>query len=152
MRVLGVRPMAGVAWLAIVQNGEVLALPDRFELNNEPRPASLLAGLEQAKMLLRHHAIDAMAVVDAQSNAKPNSFKEARRRLTLESLFEIAAARGDVAYHLLSPQAIQAVLGLPTRRIADHVDSVVTGAGTRWAQRGPAALAAVAFAMQRLDQ
>ena len=151
MVILGVRPTADIAWLAIVEGREALPLPDRFQLNNEPRPASLLSGLDEAGLLLQRHNIDGVAVVDAHSNKKPKSYKVARRRLILESLLELAAARADVEYHVLSPQAIQSALDLPTRRIQDHVDSVIEGAGARWSQRGPAALAALALAVQKAE-
>jgi hypothetical protein len=151
MKVLGVRPAGDVAWLAIVDEGVVMAIPDRFELNHEPRPASLLSGLEQAEMLLRENSIDAIAVADAHSNVRPKSLKEARRRLILESLLEIAAARADINYQVLSPHAIQVALDLPTRKIEDHVDAVVAKSGTRWSQRGVAAVAAIALSRREQD-
>lgn len=144
MQILGVRPAANVAWLAIIDQEQVIPEPDRFELSNEPRPAALIGGLERAEILLKEHGIAAVAVLDAQGIAKPDSYQAARKRLTLESLLEIAAARADVSYILMSPQAVQGALQLPTRRIEDHVDSVVAKAGTRWNERGPAAVAAIA--------
>lgn len=144
MRVLGVRLSGDTAWLAIVEDGIAQAEPDRFELTNDPKPVALLTGIERAEMLLVKHGIDAVAMLDAQSNAKPASYKEARKRLTLESVIEIAAAKADIPYMLLAPQAVQGALRLPSRRIQDHVDSVVGDAGTRWNERGPAAVVAVA--------
>lgn len=148
MRVLGVRLSGGTAWLAIVEEGSARAEPDRFELTSDPRPDALLTGVERAELLLTKDGIEAVAVLDAQSSAKPGSYKEARRRLTLELVLEIGAAKADVPYTLISPQAVQGTLGLPTRKIQDHVDSVIRRAGTRWNERGPAAVAAVAVILK----
>lgn len=144
MRALGVRLSGNTAWLAVVEDRTAETTPDRFELSQEPRPAALLSGLERAEMLLREHAVEAVAVLDAQSNYKPKSYKEARQRLSLETVIELASAMAEVPFTLLSPQAVKGALGLDSAKIQDHVALVVDQAGPRWNERGPAAVAAVA--------
>lgn len=145
MPILGVSPSGEVVWLALVFDDErVAANPDRFALPSLPRPQALTSAIEDIEALLQRHGVRAVATLDAQANAKPGSYKQARARFTLELLFEFAAARSAVPYELLAPGTVQSRLGLRTRKLDDHVNEVVTAVGTRWNQRGRAALAGVA--------
>ena len=145
MPALGINPSGDIAWLALVtDDGDVEASPDRFAMPKRPRPEALLSALEDIRTLLAAHDVDKVAVVDAQGNARPASFQQARPRFTLELLFEIAAARSEIDYECLAPATIQARLGLGSRRLDDHTDTAVKAAGSRWDKRGRAALAALA--------
>lgn len=145
MTTLGVNVAGATAWLALVRDdGTVDAEPGRFALPNLPRPEALVAALDSLDNLYRREDVSVVAMLDAQSNAKPNSYQSARPRIGLEVLIEVAAARNGIRFDLLSPAAVQSRLSLPSRKVADHVDDVVDPAGTRWRERGPAALAAVA--------
>lgn len=145
MPILGVNVAGPNAWLALVQDDRsVRPVPDRFALPKLPRPDALMAALDALGNLYHSERVSAVAVLDAQSNAKPNSYQSARPRIVLELLIELAAARTGVSHALLSPATVQSRLSLPTRKVADHVDRIVDGAGTRWKDRGPAALAAIA--------
>lgn len=142
---LGVNVAGDTAWLALVADGLVAERPDRYSLKNLPRPDAMLAALEDFTHLFQRHDIATVAVLDAHGNASPPSYQKARPRFTLELLIEIAAAKpAGVQYELLSPATVQARLGLPSRKLKDHVDEIVTKAGTHWGDRGPAALAALA--------
>jgi hypothetical protein len=147
MAALGVTLAGDTAWLAVVgEAGAVAAEPDRYVLPNRTRAEALPAALEDVVLMYRREEVSAVGVLDAQGNARPNSYQQVRPRFTLEFLFELAAAQAGLPFELLAPATVQSRLGLSSRRIADHVDDVVTPAGTRWSNRGPAALAALAVA------
>ena len=147
MTTLGVVLAGDIAWLAVVDPaGAVAAEPDRYQLPSRPRAEALPTALEDASLMYQREEVTAVGLLDAQGNARPNSYQQVRPRFTLEFLFELAAARAGVRFELLAPATVQSRLGLNSRRIADHVDDVVAPAGTRWSSRGPAALAALAAA------
>lgn len=145
MTTLGVNVAGSTAWLVLVRDdGTVEAEPDRFLLPKLARPDALMAALEALGNLYHREQVSRVAVLDAQSNAKPNSYKSARPRIELELLVELAAARSDVPFDLLAPATVQSRLSLPSRKVASHVDGVAKPSGTRWNERGPAALVAIA--------
>jgi hypothetical protein len=147
MATLGVMLAGDTAWLAVVDEaGEAAAEPDRYRLPNRTRPEALAAALEDVVLTYQRREVTAVGVLDAQGNARPNSYQQARPRFTLEFIFELGAAQAGVPFELLAPATVQSRLGLSSRRIADHVDAVVAPAGTRWSNRGPAALVALAVA------
>ena len=84
-----------------------------------------------------------MVVVDAQGTYKPKSVHSVRPRITLELVWEIACAGSKVPFRLMAPGTVASRLGLGSKRLGDHVNTVVSGQGTKWAERGPGALAAL---------
>lgn len=146
MAVLGVKVTPDTAWLAAVRDGAVDEKPDRYELPNLPRAQALESAIDQVARLYEQEGVTAVAVLDAHGNTKPRSFKAARGRLTLELVFELAAARVEIPFAVMAPVTIQSRLSLSSRRIEDHVDNLLAPAGTRWNHRGSAAVTALAFA------
>jgi hypothetical protein len=144
MSILGVNMAGSTAWFALMDSdARVAETPDRFTLSNRPRTEALHHALEDLERLCQRHDVRDVVVVDAHGNVAPRSYQQARPRICLEVLIELAAASAGSQFRVLSPSRIKGVLGLASQRLIDHLDRVPK-AGVHWDKRGPAALAALA--------
>ncbi len=147
MTTLGVVLAGDIAWLAVVDPaGAVAAEPDRYQLPSRPRAEALPTALEDASLMYQREEVTAVGLLDAQGNARPNSYQQVRPGSPLSSCSNSPPHGQECGSKSLLGHGAAARLGLNSRRIADHVDDVVAPAGTRWSSRGPAALAALAAA------
>ncbi len=143
---LGVSVEGATAYLAVLDEDEtVRAAPAKYQLPaGLPRPVAVLDAIETLVNMINDTGASAVAVLDAQPNARPQSFAAARKRTNLEFLFELAAARAGVRFALLSPSTVASRLVLPDKRPKSHVDLHLRPSGPHWTNRGPAGLAALA--------
>ena len=146
MAVLGAKIASETAWLALAPSSDriIVGHPDRYSMPKRPRPEALLAAKEDFLALLREHRVDCVRVLDGGGRRGPASYKQARKRFSLELALEFAAAELSVPFDVVSASTVASRLGLQSKALDDHVDHLPS-AGTRWRERSPAALAAISL-------
>lgn len=154
MRVLGVSCSTSVAFLSLVNEGEITdAHVQRIEVGSlleaSEELEATLGELHRAFVQLRPELV--VVLLPEQSPSNKRTYAEIAPRVALETLVRLAAVRTGVPVDLLSRPTVRARLQLPRKGdLASYTSEVIsTPVGKYWAAgRNVAALAALAGGLQ----
>lgn len=150
--ILGINVAAGVAYCAIVTDGEVLECePYKFEAAAASSTSEGLASLvDDVERLIGERHIGRIVIVATENNYS-DTYAALTGRIGIETAFLIAGARQGVGAHRISRPQIRAKMGLPTRgALSTHCVQVLSDRGRFWGnKRDVAALGALADEQSR---
>jgi hypothetical protein len=147
-RILGVDADPATAYLALIEDGRVLATPDRMQWPAGEESERLRALFEDAQAVLREQRVDRVAILLPQRTRRPiTGYFGVLDRIALETTIRLAAVTLEIPVSMMDRATVRSRLDCGKQgALADYLEAVIPQpAGRYWnAGRGVAAMAALA--------
>jgi hypothetical protein len=147
-RILGVDADPNMAYLALLDDGRLLATPDRLRWPEGEESERLGSLFEDSRALLREHAIGRVVILLPQRTGRPGAgYYGVMHRIAMETIIRLASVNLEIPVLQIERAKVRSRLGCAREGVLeDYLDHVIpVSVGKYWkAGRGLAAMAALA--------